>query len=259
MDIQNISYKNFTTGKIYQPKDITCTIDTKTYRVKLAETEEELAQIQQLLYKTFSSDTHKIKQESRDEFAHHLVVYKKIDDEKKIIGTLRLINKDFLPQGQTFRSEDFFNIQNLLTSHKSALELSRFCVAESHRDKAVLLLLWKSAIKYILFFEIQIMFGLGTFPGQDIETHVDILTALYHNYRGNPEWIPEPILDGAIPLSSLKGSTEFDRRQLPAVMKGYFSMGARFGDHYYIVPEFDGIFLFLYVKKETLSQYLVNS
>ena len=150
MNIQNISYKNLTTGKIYHPKDIDCIIDTKTYRVKLAETEEELAQIQQLLYKTFSSDTHKIKQESRDEFAHHLVVYKKTDAKKKIIGTLRLINNDFLPQEQTFRSEDFFNIQNLLNSHKSALELSRFCVDESHRGKAVLLLLWKSAIKYIL-------------------------------------------------------------------------------------------------------------
>ena len=57
MNIQNISYKNLTTGKIYHPKDIDCIIDTKTYRVKLAETEEELAQIQQLLYKTFSSDT----------------------------------------------------------------------------------------------------------------------------------------------------------------------------------------------------------
>ena len=142
------------------------------------------------------------------------------------MGTLRLINKDFLPQEQTFRSEDFFNTQKLLTAHESSLELSRFCVVDSHRDRAVLLLLWKSAIKYILFFEIQIMFGLGAFPGQNVETHIDILTALYHNYRGNPEWIPEPILDGAIPLSSLKGNPEFDRRQLPPVMKGYFSMGA---------------------------------
>ncbi len=256
MNSQNISYKNFTNGEIYQPKDIPCGIDTKSFCVRLAETKEELTQVQQLLHKTFSSDTHKIKQESRDKFAHHLIACKKIDNKEKIVGTLRLINKDFLPQEQTFRSEDFFNIQNLLTAHKRALELSRFCVADSHRDKAVLLLLWKSAIKYILFFEIQIMFGLGTFQGQNVETHTDILTALHHNYRGKPEWIPQPALAGAMPISSLKGNPDFDKRQLPPVMKGYFSMGARFGDHYYIVPEFDGIFLFLYVKMETLHQYL---
>ena len=73
MNTQNISYRNLTTGKVYQPKDIPCIIDTQNYRVKLADTKEELTQVQQILHKTFSSDTHKIKQESRDEFAHHLI------------------------------------------------------------------------------------------------------------------------------------------------------------------------------------------
>ncbi len=256
MNSKNISYRNFTTGEIYQPGDIPCIIDTKSYRVKLAETTEELNQVQRLLNKTFSTKKHKIEVEPRDDFAHHLIAYKKMGDKDQIIGTLRLINKDFLAKDKTFRSEDFFNIQNLLTAHKSALELSRFCVDDAYRNQAVLLLLWKSAIKYILFFKIQIMFGLGTFDGQNVEPYVDILTALHHNYRGNPEWIPEPILENALPLSSLKGNTEFDKRQLPPVMKGYFSMGSKFGDHYYIVPEWDGIFLFLYVKMETLQQYL---
>ena len=163
MASNSISYYHINSGKIYFPEDIPCLITTKNYYVKLANTKKELAQIQKLLHKTFSSDTHKIKEESRDEFAHHLIVYKKIDNKEKIIGTLRLINKDFLPKEQTFRSEDFFNIQNLLTSHKSSLELSRFCVAESYRDKGVLLLLWKSLLNIFYFLKFKLCSGLALF------------------------------------------------------------------------------------------------
>lgn len=125
-------------------KDFLCTTLEKNYTTRLAYTKENIEQIQELYKKIFFFHLQQRRPEIRDKFSRHLIT---TDKNKKIVAALRLINNSFFSHNKKFRSEDFFNIQNLLTNHDNYLELSRFCIDEQHRNGLVLNLIVKKSCK----------------------------------------------------------------------------------------------------------------
>lgn len=60
----------------------------------------------------------------------------------------------------------------------------------------------------------------------------------------------------AVKIEYMKNSSRVDRRKLPPIVKGYLTMGAKFGHHYCFLPDFQDVCIFLYVKRDTISRYL---
>ncbi len=239
-------------------KEIPCTISAGKYTVKLAETAEELQQTQELRARIFFkhlTDEQLKSAETRDYYAHHLIVVYHSDEGDKVVGTLRLINSDYLPESQKFYSEEYFQFNELLKANQHCLELSRFCIEEKFRKGSILLLIWKSAMAYINHVKVDMMFGISSFPGQDPKEHADVLSLLYQEYLADKKVMPEPIQD-AHPIKELIIDEVAKERQLPTLVRGYLKMGGKISDHYYIDPVFNTTFVFLYVEFETFKSYV---
>lgn len=239
-------------------KDIPCTISAGKYTVKLAETAEELKQTQELRAKIFFKHLSQEQQktaEARDYYAHHLIVVYHAKEGDKVVGTLRLINSQYLPESQKFYSQEYFQFDELLKANKHSLELSRFCIEEKFRKGSILLLIWKSAMAYIQHTKVDMMFGISSFPGQEPKEHADVLSLLYKDYLADEALMPKPIKP-AYPIKDILIDDVAKERKLPTLVRGYLKMGGKISDHYYIDPVFNTTFVFLYVEFDTFKSYV---
>ncbi len=240
-------------------KEIPCEIKAGKYTVKLAETAEEIRQTQVLRAKIFFQHLSKAQQksaETRDYYAHHLIViYHDKNDGDRVVGTLRLINSDYLPDSERFYSQEYYQFDELLKANQRCLELSRFCIEEKFRKGSILLLIWKSAMAYINHVKVDMMFGISSFPGQNPQEHAPVLSLLYRDYLAELDVMPKPVKD-AYPVKELLSENIAQERQLPTLVRGYLKMGGKISDHYYVDPVFNTIFVFLYVEFDNFKDYV---
>lgn len=241
-------------------KGVPCQINAGKYTVKLAENERELLQTQELRARIFFKHLpreKRISAEKRDRFAHHLIVIHHAPEGDKVVGTLRLLNSDFLPQEEKFYSQEYYHFDALLKSHKRSVELSRFCIEEPYRKGSILLLIWRSALLYLEHMKVDLMFGISSFPGVDPTKHAPVLQFLYRYHLADQGYMPSTI-QGAFPIKALESEDVAKERDLPTLIRGYLKMGGKISDHYYVDPHYNTTFVFLYVELKTFNQYLQN-
>ncbi len=238
--------------------EIPCKISAGKYTVKLAETEQEIQQIEMLREKIFFkhlSEEQRKSAETRDYHAHHLIVIHHGKEGDQVVGTLRLINSQYLPESEKFYSQEYYQFDQLLAKNKHCLELSRFCIEEKFRKGSILLLIWKSAMNYINHLKVDMMFGISSFPGQEAAEHANVLSLLHRDYLAEEELMPQPT-KSAHPISSILTDDVAKERQLPTLVRGYLKMGGKISDHYYTDPIFNTTFVFLYVEFDTFKNYV---
>ncbi|WP_306117331.1 MULTISPECIES: GNAT family N-acyltransferase [unclassified Roseitalea] len=206
----------------------------------------------------------------RDEDAHdavcdHLIV---LDtglpgpDERRIVGTYRLLPADRLGAGGAFYSAATFDIAPLLARHRGRrfVELGRSCVAPAYRGRRTIELLWQGIWAYCRRHDLDVMLGCASFAGTDPAAHAQALSLLHHHARAEGAWAARA--HDAIGVDmDMTGAEAIDlrtaMRALPPLVKGYLRLGAKFGDGAVIDPVFASIDVLVILPVEHIdARYL---
>ena len=231
-------------------------INIQKVSVRLARTAAEIEAAQHLRYRVFyeefAAQPSDEMAEQRRDFDHfdavadHLIVVDEAisDPRQQIVGTYRLMRRDVIEKIGEFYTSHEFDIQPLLQSGETLLELGRSCVLAEYRTRPVLQLLWQGITDYMLDHQIGLMFGCASLPGTDVAAVSKQLAYLYHYHLAPANLRPRALSDIYVAMD-LHPKSEIDAKavfnSLPPLVKGYLRLGATVGDGAYIDRQWNSI------------------
>lgn len=230
-------------------------IDLSRYRVKLAETELEKAGAERLRYRVFveemgasappASHENRRERDAFDQFFDHLVLMdlqaESSDPLDHVVGAYRLMPDDAALAGRGYYSASEYDLGPILSCRRRAVELGRSCVAAEHRGGPALHLLWSGLAEYVLERDIDLMFGVASFPGTDPAPVAEALAWLnkYHlapselRVRARPDAFLEMDL---VPEDRIETARAL--RVVPSLIKAYLRLGGKVGEGAYVDHRF---------------------
>lgn len=231
------------------------------YQVRLAETTAEIEAAQALRYRVFYQENHGSPTpemvaagreiDEWDGNAYHIIVTNSKSDNE-VVGTLRLVSNQRLNPEQCFYTEKAFNLDKLRNHYGKILELSRYCISANGRSGTILLLIWKFAMKFIIDKQYQLMIGCASFHDMDISKHTAILSYLHKHNPAPQHLCPAPNVENHAHLDNLSldennVNWEEAKSAVPTLLRGYLKLGARISDCAIIDPQFNSVFVCIYV------------
>jgi putative hemolysin len=225
------------------------------YTLRLAADTQDVMAAQRLRYRVFVSELgadgpmvdHAAGLE-RDPFDaivdHLLLVDNRIDPATgtHVVGAYRLLPSDRLGAEGRFYSEEEYDLSPLRRSGRKLLELGRSCVHPDHRGGTGMFHLWNGLAEYVLERGIEVLFGVASFHGTDVQALAAPLSLLAQNHLAPPEMRvrarpPHRAEMNLIPPEAL------DRRAamaaMPALIKAYLRLGGCVGDGAFIDHAFN--------------------
>ncbi|MGB3317217.1 MAG: GNAT family N-acetyltransferase, partial [Albidovulum sp.] len=159
------------------------TPDTTHLQVRLAESDADFLAAQRLRYRVFVEELggdgplvdHAARLE-RDEFDpvnDHLILVDVRRDAvalDHVVGVYRLLRGDRAAEFGRFYCDGEYDLAPLKRSGRTLLELGRSCVDAEYRGGPAMFLLWNALADYVLKNGIEVLFGVASFHGTDIET-----------------------------------------------------------------------------------------
>ena len=240
--------------------------DLEPITVRLAKNDQEIEAAQRLRYEVFYKEygAHADKEmaaserdfDEYDPYADHLIVIDNSEKKEEIVGTYRMIQRDGAMEVGQFYSSGEYDINPLLNSGRSLLELGRSCVLPDYRTRPVLQLLWQGIADYISEHDIELMFGCASLHSTDIKSISRPLSYLHH-YHLAPEQLRPRALKGQyinmniIPQEDINARRVF--AELPPLIKGYLRAGACIGDGAVIDEQFNTTDVFIVAQTHLLT------
>lgn len=220
------------------------------FRTKLAQSGDDLFAAQRLRYRVFvqelgGSGDHvdhdrMLECDQFDPHYDHLLL---IDDHAPqdvplgVVGVYRLLRGENREQVGQFYSEHEYDLSLLLNSGQRLLELGRSCLDQRYRNGMGMFVLWQALADYVTAHDIQILFGVASFSGTDIDELAPALTALHHKHLAPPHLRVPAKAPHNHPMDLCDVAT-LDRisamRQVPALIKAYLRLGGVIGLDAYV-------------------------
>ena len=148
--------------------------DTK-YAVRFARSVEEIDAALKLRFEVFNLELEEGLDSSfqtgrdRDQFdatCHHLIATEKTSG--KVVGTYRLRTIEMAGSAVGFYSSAEFDLNQLGPAVlNQSVELGRACIAQNHRNRQVLFLLWKALARYVTNKRKHFLFGCCSLTSQE--------------------------------------------------------------------------------------------
>lgn len=227
-------------------------LDNAHLTLTLAQTEEDLLAAERLRYEVFVEElggdgalvdhTGRFERDRFDPVFDHLVLVDETRDRAKldhVVGVYRV-----LPSGRSDRyySEDEYDLSRLTDTGRPLLELGRTCVRDGYRNGTALYLLWNGLAEYVRSREIEILFGVASLHGTDIDALAGSLSLLHDAYLAPPD-LRVRAQDGVYQAMNLLERDQIDRvasmRAIPALIKSYLKLGGFVGDGAFIDHDFN--------------------
>ena len=116
--------------------------------------------------------------------------------------------------------------------------------------------MWTGLAAYVLKNDIDILFGVASFHGQDPQNIAQALAYLHHNHMAPPEIRVTAKPDAYIDMNILPAD-DVDRptamRQIPALIKSYLRLGGVVGQGAYLDADFNTIDVCLMMDTERMA------
>jgi putative hemolysin len=213
---------------------------TETFSVRLARDAPDIRAAQRLRYDVFVDELGgdgplvdhdaRLEQDRFDPFFDHLLV---CDDTRDgaVVGVYRLLRDDQARVAGQFYSEDEYDLAALRNSGRRLLELGRSCLKREYRGGPAMFHLWQGLANYVLEHEIEVLFGVASFHGTDIQGLAAPLSLLHHRHLAPPDLRVRARLFQRMDLIA---EPDIDRRSamlaVPALSKAYLRLGGFVGE-----------------------------
>lgn len=224
------------------------------FETRLIKDADELRASQHLRYMVFVEELGgdgtgvdhdgQLEHDSFDQYFDHLIL---IDHARpkslgQIVGVYRLLRGDQIKASTGFYSEGEYDLSALKASGRRLLELGRSCLHPDYRGGTAMYHLWQGLAEYVAEHSIEVMFGVASFHGTDVQTVAQSLSHLYHAHLAPAELRPRALAHQRMDIIA---PDLIDRPQAvkdtPALIKAYLRLGGTVGDGAYIDHEFNTI------------------
>ena len=223
--------------------------------VKCAQTEQDFLAAQRLRYDVFISELggcgnlvdheNRLERDHFDPYFDHLILVdkaKQSDRNDGVVGVYRLMTDEKAKALGQFYSEDEYDLSKLKSSGRKLLELGRSCVHPDYRGGTALYHLWKGLSEFVLAEKIEILFGVASFHGTDLNKFAAPLSLLHQRHLAPPELRIEAKAPSA-QIMDLIPQENLDRRkavlEIPALIKAYLRLGGYVGQNAFIDYDFN--------------------
>jgi putative hemolysin len=166
---------------------------TDLFRVRMAETLEDLIECQRLRYLVFncelgegldSSASAGLDRDQFDYICDHLMV----QDARtgKLVGTYRMQSGYRAKGNLGYYGEQLFDFAPFEPHREVVLELGRACVHEEYRNTPVLHMLWRGIAKYAVSCGARYLIGCSSLSSQDEDEGMALYESLREKYLIEP-------------------------------------------------------------------------
>jgi putative hemolysin len=238
------------------------------FEVRLARDEADIDAAQALRYRVFYEEmaahaTPEMRARRRDfddfdELCDHLLVIdRRRAGAESIVGTYRLIRRSAATAYGRFYSAAEYDISRLANWPGEVLEVGRSCVEASARTGSTMNLLWRGIATYVSHFDIEILFGCASLPGNDLQRLALPLSYLYQKHLAPPELraraLPERYVDMNL-LAPGSYDVKLAERMVPPLIKGYLRLGGFVGDGAVVDDQFNTVDVCIVVKTDLVTE-----
>lgn len=175
----------------------------------------------------------------------------------QVVGVYRLMGQAHAEAAGRFYSDSEYDLTPLIASGRRLLELGRSCLHRDYRGGTAMLHLWQALAAYVAQHEVELLFGVASFPGTDLGALAQPLSLLHHRHLAPEALRPTARLPGRQRMD-LMPADAVDRpraiRQTPALIKAYLRLGGMVGAGAYLDHAFNCTDVCLVLDTATMSQ-----
>lgn len=230
--------------------------EDSVFSTRLAQNDADLIAAQRLRYDVFVHELggsgtlvdhdQALERDRFDPFCDHLLL---MDDNRgAVVGVYRLMRRDQAQAAGQFYCESEYDLGPLIAGSRRLLELGRSCVHPDYRGGMAMYHLWRALAAYVETHAIELLFGVASFHGTDLDALAAPLSLLYHKHLAPPD-IRVRAVPGHFQTMNRVPLEEIDRRaamvQTPALIKAYLRVGGVVGDGAYVDHSFNTTDVFL--------------
>lgn len=245
-------------------------VDAKRFQVRLARDEGEIRAAQRLRYTVFveemgasaSAEEHalRLERDRFDPFFDHLLLIDLLhpgEDGINVVGVYRLLRGSVAQAGPGFYGQSEYDLEPLTRLGRETVELGRSCVHPDYRGGVAMHLLWSGLGEYVLSHGIEVLFGVASFPGTDLDAVAQPLSHLYHNHLAPPALRVRTLADHYVEMNRMPASQIDARqamRQMPPLIKAYLRLGGVVGEGAFIDHDFNTIDVCLLMDTAAMTE-----
>ena len=199
-------------------------------RVRLAETDADVRAAQALRFAVFNLELNEglahsfntlLDSDPFDAVCHHLLVEDITTGE--VVGTYRLQTGERAARGLGYYSATEFDLTPLDRMRSQIVELGRACVAKSHRNLAVISMLWRGIAQYARSHGTRYLVGCSSIHTQDPAVGASLYSELIRRHLAPEPFVIRPLPHMACPLDNMAGQPP----ELPKLFATYMTIGAK--------------------------------
>jgi len=228
------------------------------FEVRFAQSIEEIRETQRLRYRIFAGElgaaieggAEQLDADHYDAYCRHLMVRE--TQTGRLIACTRILTDDAATRAGGFYSSSEFDLKMIDSLPGRVMEVGRTCVDAEYRSGAVIAVLWQGLADFFTRHGFDYLFGCASIGLEDggATAHA-LLDQIKAKYMA-PSWqrvrplIPLPVAD----------AKTAQRVKMPALLKAYFSLGAKACGEPYWDRDFNCADVFVLVNVSNLhSRY----
>ena len=231
------------------------TAGSPDFQLKLADCDADIRAAQRLRYEVFVSElggsgtevdhVDRLEKDQHDPFFDHLLLLdRKRCESEQVIGAYRLLRSDQVNKAGGYYSASEYDLSRLTNSGRRLLELGRSCLHRDYRGGTAMFELWNGLADYVEQHRIELMFGVASFHGTDLQKLAPCLSLLHHWHLA-PHDMRVRAHDSNLQRMDLLAREQIDRRAamvaMPALIKGYLRLGGCVGEGAFVDYAFNTV------------------
>lgn len=236
---------------------------------RLADTPADLVAAQRLRYRVFVQElggdgpmvdhAAGLERDELDGIVDHLVLVdtrRDPADGDHVVGAYRLLRGEVAADFGRFYCDEEYDLTPLRAAGRRMVELGRSCVDADYRGGMGMFLLWNAMADYVLNHGIEILFGVASFHGTDVDALAQPLSWLHHHHLAPPGLRPLARAPNACAMD-LVPEDRLDRpralAEMPSLIKAYLRLGGVVGEGAWIDHSFNTTDVFLLMDTAAMS------
>ncbi len=244
------------------------------YEVRLARDARDRRAAQRLRYAVFVEElgarcdgadhANRLESDVLDPWFDHLLLIDRDADPDRlehVVGVYRLLPQERATALGRFYSDAEYDLTPLRATGRKLVELGRSCVHPAHRRGAAMLHLWNGLAEYVLARDIEILFGVASFPGTDPARHALALSWLHAQHLAPPGLRVTARAGHARTMDRCDPAT-LDRARalaaIPPLIRAYLRLGGFVGEGAYIDLDFNTTDVCLILDTSAMSERAVD-
>ncbi len=223
------------------------------FSVRFAADDDDLRAAQRLRYRVFVSEMGSdgplvdhasgIEVDRFDAFGNHLLL---LDNTRakddRVVGVYRLMTAEGAAAAGRFYSAKEYDLTPILASGRKVLELGRSCLDPEYRGGLGMVHLWNALADYVTREGVEILFGVASFPGTEIDRLKHALSHLNHAFLA-PADLRATAIGANAQRMDLLPPDQIDRRlamvSTPPLIKAYLKIGGYVGAGAWVDHDFN--------------------